>query len=265
MRAAWLTDVHLNFLENQGISRFLETILQADPDIVLLGGDIGEADSLIPNMERIERTLNRPVYFVLGNHDFYGGSIASVRAQVESLAHDSKYLTWLNMEGLVPLTRQTALIGHDSWADGRLGDYPGSSVELNDFYLIDEFVNLGESERLNVMQTLGDEAAAHLGTVLAQTLRDYTEIVALTHVPPFHEATWHEGEISGDDYLPFFSCDAVGKVLLAMMQDNPSSRLTVLCGHTHGEGICEILPNLCVRTGGAKYGSPAIQTILNLP
>ena len=38
--------------------------------------------------------------------------------------------------------------------------------------------------------------------------------------------------------------------------------MTVLCGHTHGRGHARILPNLEVRTGGAKYGNPAIQCIM---
>ncbi len=35
-----------------------------------------------------------------------------------------------------------------------------------------------------------------------------------TYIPPFREAAWYEGRPSADDYLPFFSCKAVGDVLL---------------------------------------------------
>ena len=37
--------------------------------------------------------------------------------------------------------------------------------------------------------------------------------------------------------------------------------MTVLCGHTHGEGQAQILPNLKVLTGGAKYGEPRVQRV----
>ena len=37
--------------------------------------------------------------------------------------------------------------------------------------------------------------------------------------------------------------------------------LLVLCGHTHGSGETQILDNLHVLTGGAKYGEPAIQRV----
>jgi hypothetical protein len=40
--------------------------------------------------------------------------------------------------------------------------------------------------------------------------------------------------------------------------------LLVLCGHTHGSGEVQILDNLFVMTGGARYGEPAIQHVLNV-
>ena len=264
MRAAWLTDIHLNFLDRHLSTRFLSRVAEASPDIVLLGGDIGEADSVITFLRQMERLLARPVYFVLGNHDFYGGSIASVRCEVESLTRDSPYLFWLNREHPVSLTPRTALIGHDSWADGRLGDFYGSSVELNDFHFIEELTGCTKSDRLKKIQGLADEAAEHLRRTLPEALCAHEEVILLTHVPPFREATWHEGRLSGEEWLPFFCCGVVGEVLKSSMRDNPNRKLTVLCGHTHGSGTCRVLPNLSVRTGGAIYGRPEIQAVFQV-
>ena len=36
----------------------------------------------------------------------------------------------------------------------------------------------------------------------------------------------------------------------------------VACGHTHGEGHCEIRPNLEVFTGGAEYYNPKLQRVI---
>ena len=85
--------------------------------------------------------------------------------------------------------------------------------------------------------------------------------VVLTHVPPFREAAWYEGRPSDSQWLPFFSCKAVGDVLLEAIQDLPCKRMTVLCGHIHGGGRSAILPNLATWTGPARYGRPAIQEI----
>jgi len=81
----------------------------------------------------------------------------------------------------------------------------------------------------------------------------------VTHVPPFRESAWYEGSYSADDWLPFFSCGAVGQVLRETMQARPDREMWVLCGHTHGSGTADILPNLRVLTGGAEYGSPQPQ------
>ena len=40
--------------------------------------------------------------------------------------------------------------------------------------------------------------------------------------------------------------------------------MTVLCGHTHGRGEARILENLLVLTGGATYGKPEVQRILEV-
>jgi hypothetical protein len=42
------------------------------------------------------------------------------------------------------------------------------------------------------------------------------------------------------------------------------AQLTVLCGHTRGGGEAEILPNLRVLTGGARYGNPAVQRVIGV-
>ncbi len=54
-------------------------------------------------------------------------------------------------------------------------------------------------------------------------------------MPPFKEACLHKGEISGDDWLPYFSSKVIGDVLTEVAQENPSVEFLVLCGHTHSE------------------------------
>jgi hypothetical protein len=46
------------------------------------------------------------------------------------------------------------------------------------------------------------------------------------------------------------------------MRDFPQRQLTVFCGHTHSPGECRPLPNVHILTGGAKYGQPAVQRVL---
>lgn len=86
----------------------------------------------------------------------------------------------------------------------------------------------------------------------------------LTHVPPFKETCWHDGRPSQEEWLPYFSCKAVGDVLKDIMEQHPESEMTVLCGHTHGQAECRILSNLLVYAGRAEYGEPQIQRVINI-
>lgn len=264
MRVVWLTDIHLNFIGHDRIEAFCRELSSAKPDAILIGGDIGEAAYVSGYLQRLVASLSVPIYFVLGNHDYYGGSIAAVREEVTAIVGLSKRLCWLPLAGVVELAAETGLVGHDGWADARFGDYANSQVMLNDYLMIAELHGFDRSQRQARLNALGDAAAEHFRKVLPQALSRFSHLVLLTHVPPFREACWHEGAISNDDYLPHFSCKAVGDVLVEMMQSHPERKMTVLCGHTHSSGEAQILPNLLVRTGAAVYGRPQIQDILVL-
>ena len=69
-RLVWLTDIHLNFLSPDGVERFLRGIRAEEPETLLVGGDIGEADNLSEHLDRMSKVLECPIYFVFGNHDY---------------------------------------------------------------------------------------------------------------------------------------------------------------------------------------------------
>ena len=73
MNAAWLTDIHLNFLKHNQLEAFLLLLSEKLVDCFLISGDIGEADKIIDCLKYAESVLKRPIYFVLGNHDYYEG------------------------------------------------------------------------------------------------------------------------------------------------------------------------------------------------
>ncbi len=261
-RVAWVTDIHLNFVHPGVFDGFCRAVRAANPNLVLVGGDIGEAPTVEEYLGMLQDELQRPIYLVLGNHDFYRGSISEVRAAVKRRCARSAWLRWLPQEGAVEITAETGLVGHDSWADGRLGAGPRSSVMLNDYVFIRELAGLSTEERFRRLNGFGDEAAKYVREVLSRALDRYRRVVMLTHVPPFREAAWHNGGICDDDHLPHFACQTVGEVLREVMQARPDRELEVLCGHTHGSGFTQVLPNLSVRTGGATYGQPEVQEIL---
>ena len=46
MQYAWLTDIHLNFLDDVVRQRFYQEIINTESDGVLISGDIAEAPSI---------------------------------------------------------------------------------------------------------------------------------------------------------------------------------------------------------------------------
>ena len=264
MRVAWLTDLHLNFLRRAELEVFYARLEATEADAFLIGGDVGEAPSVVDYLQRIDEAVRRPVYFVLGNHDFYHGSIHGVRRAIGDLCRRRQRLHYLTTASAVPLSAGVALIGHDGWADARIGDYQRSEVMLNDYRLIAELANLWKDARRPVLEALGDAAAASVRQSLTEALSLAERVMLLTHVPPWREAAWHEGRHSDDEWAPHFTCQAVGEAVEAIMRAKPDRNLTVLCGHTHGSGESQILPNVQVITGGAEYGAPRVQRVFDL-
>lgn len=260
-RVVWLTDPHFNFLDADQITSFLKQVAATNADAVLIGGDIGEAPSVIDYLRQIGAELTTPVYLVLGNHDFYFGSIHEVRRQVAELCRQVPRLHWLGDGQIVELAPETGLVGHDGWADARLGDYAQSNVMMNDYRLIAELAGHTKESRLPLLKSLGDEAAEYFRHTLPLALERYPHVIALIHVPPFREACCYEGRISDDEWLPHFTCKAAGDAILDVMRDFPGNRLTVLCGHTHSRGEARPAANIVVHTGGACYGEPEIQRV----
>lgn len=279
MRLLWLTDLHLNFVNVDLIEELLNQIKGHNPDALLIGGDTGEAPNLAKYLTWIAGEVGVPCYFVLGNHDYYRSSIANIRQVAQELSTRQPLLHWLPSTGIVELTDSAILIGHGGWGDARSGDFLKSDILLNDYFLIEELREAVERNRgiekgcsglyqlRSELHALGDEVAAHFNRLLPTILQhpQPRQLLVLMHVPPFRESCWYNGQISDDNWAPHFVCMAAGVVLKFWMERYPQHQMTVLCGHTHGAGEADILPNLHISTGGAVYGAPAIQRVIDLP
>lgn len=260
-RLAWMTDLHLDFVGDEDRARLATSVVAAQADGVVVTGDIATAASVLQTVDELARAVGVPVWYVLGNHDYYGGSIAEVRARAAAITVRGGP-PWLEAAGAVRLGPDTALLGVDGWGDARLGDFAASRVLLNDFFRIEELTGLPRAVLRERLAALGDAAAAVLRPALQAALAWADHVVVATHVPPFRDACWHQGAVSADDWLPFFACRAVGDVIADAAAAHPHARFTVLCGHTHGAGEARLADNLLVLTGGAEYGEPRIQAVL---
>ncbi|MDX1924088.1 MAG: metallophosphoesterase [Rickettsiaceae bacterium] len=135
MKLTWITDVHLNFLEKDERIDFYHTLITTDSDGIMISGDIAEATSIEPILKEMA-TIQKPIYFVLGNHDYYRGGINDLRNKMTSMTKDEPFLFWLPASGPQKLNNDVVLLGYDCFADGRYGDSANSRVVLNDSRMI---------------------------------------------------------------------------------------------------------------------------------
>lgn len=62
MRIAWMTDVHLDFLDAPARSAFFDQVAASDAPAVLVGGDIGIARDVETHLCDLADRVARPVY-----------------------------------------------------------------------------------------------------------------------------------------------------------------------------------------------------------
>jgi predicted MPP superfamily phosphohydrolase len=263
-----MSDLHLNFCSKKQIEKFFERVKDS-ADAMIISGDIGEAPSVVSYLRWMEDVIQKPIYFVLGNHDFYHGSMLDVQRRIDKLVReDSKYLHYLTAGETIELTPETTLVGHDGWGDGRNGDYDHSEVVLNDWFYIGELVGWSQNDLKKRLLALGDRSAFYLHQKLASITA--SNVIVVTHVPPFPETCFWRGAPTNKDFLPFYTNKAVGEVLKQAAQrtwhgdpldaDDLPIMYTVLCGHTHGAAQLQ-LGNLTVKVMGTDYGSPTFEVL----
>jgi len=252
-RLIWTTDLHWERLHERERQEFFESVAELNGTGLIISGDIGEAATVLEFLAELRAKSRLPVYFVLGNHDFYYSSFGKVHAAIRQFAQPPDYY-WLTECAPLSLGDDVALIGHDGWSDARLGDYNAARQAPLDFQHIEDLAGLTKQTRLELLQQLGDEAATALRQSLTGALKTHKHILCVTHVPPYRETCVDSSGRVNEERLPFYTCHAVGQMLREVMTDHPDHSLTVLCGHTHEEADRRILPNLRVMVKSAAYG-----------
>ncbi len=263
--AAWTTDIHLDRLTERDYLEYKEYLQDLNPDCLIISGDIAEGEVVCRSLKDFNDSFDFPIYFVLGNHDFYFKGFAEVEENVRSLVKESENLHWLSETGIVRLDDETALIGVEGWGDARNGTLNLSEGSSRDVMSIADYKGLNRAEIGELLKTKGEQYARLLRPVLLEAVKTYQKVILVTHVPPFVEVCFDRSlRICGEFKLPFYTCKAIGDMLLEVMNENPLCRMTVLCGHTHEKADVKILENLRVRVKESSYGSWWDATLIDL-
>lgn len=273
-RIGWAADTHLDHATPAMREEFYEQLLDADLDGVVLGGDIGTSENCFNFLAKIDNRVGvrTKIFYLLGNHDCWGSSIAQMKKVAGQLQIDFAYLP---MQDVIHLGGTTVMLGADLWYDINAGAGRNSSVRLNDFHSIGEFIGKTSFVRQQVIQNLVrqdvsslarklDVAADMLDELARHSLTEQKKIILFVHVPPFASAAFHEGSVSDYEHLPYFCCVEAGRLLSDFVHLYPDIKIDVYAGHTHGAGIYQHNENLTVQTFHAEYGLPRLQHVIEL-
>ena len=252
-RLAWFTDPHFNFLHSGDVERFGSSLSSADR--CLITGDISEGPSIVRHLTEFQRGFGKTVYFVLGNHDFYGSSFAKVASLMRDLTSRNKNLIWLNSVG-VQVVGKAQLCGVDGWYDAQLGRFYPPAITMSDWTAIQElkiaYLN-GPLGLIHECRAQGIQSAFLAGEKLVN-VDPSKKLLFATHVAPYAESAWHEGKVSGPDFVPWFTNHVLGQELSRFAEANPVCDMTTMCGHSHSTGTFQQSKNHTVLTAAAKYG-----------
>ena len=260
---AWLSDTHLDMVDSSWFDTLCKELQDSDACAIWLTGDIAASADVCDWLVRIHHQVQLPVYFVLGNHDYYGSSFAKVDQAILKMVTEYEGITWMDTQDSVVLDEENTLVGVGGWGDARSGDFHNTPIRINDHRLIQDLSNIPRQEVYNRLLERGTMMANRLSKQLS-TCVDSQNIWVLTHVPPFEEACWYQGKAGNPHWTADFVCVAVGEVLERFAQENPDKNIQVLCGHGHNRGIVRKQKNLLVYTAAAEYRKPRVEAYWSL-
>lgn len=259
----WMTDIHLDHFNSKPwlLEPFYEQCIALKPHCIFITGDIGNAECTESILEGLSEEIMAPIYFVLGNHDFYGSSINGVQNKMHRVFHGhprSDEIRYMGGEfsSVIQLAQKVYVVGGDGMADCRIGNPQFLYKKMNDHYLIDDFRDKSLEEVIEIRQKQAKRQASELILKLTEA-RQPCKLFVLTHIPPFVEACPESRyQINPANGWPYYVNVTLGEHLKTWCEANPEVMVEVLCGHTHLDCEYQALPNLRVRSQFAEYGHP---------
>jgi hypothetical protein len=260
------SDLHLGITTEQEIRALAEKIADAQPDLTVLAGDLGEGLSNIHACLRVFAHLPGQIAVLMGNHDMWGYERHATQTLWEELlpqvVRDAGML-WL--EESVWIRDGLAVVGSMTWYDYSAVD---PTLRPHSAAWFARHKRRYNNDARFVTWTWSDLEAAHiLGDALVERVQrledDHTvrAVMVVTHVPIFRaQMVTKPGDRRWGTSNAYFGNLTLGDRLMRV-----SKLRRVVSGHTHygREGVIERpgLPPLSVSVVASDYHRPAYVTI----
>jgi len=282
-------DIHLDHVKDSVNGSKIKRVardMSKGLDALILCGDLSVGHLLEAHMKAFQEGSSCPVYFVLGNHDFWCLDEESVWATAKSLPGA------LDFAGVVELSKDTCLVGVTGWYDTRAGSLIENTILMPELSLASMYEGLAPDKlcinpwertpsQRKYSYSLSFEKklrAAAVSRAFADTQtisfykrlseassKDYKTIVIATHFPPWESVSLSpNGPESSKEWLPW-SCNInLGYTIESVAEENLKKQFIVLSGHTHNQNTAQIASNLKAISGKAKYKMPKLAHTLGL-
>lgn len=261
----WITDPHFNFLGQSRTVEFLNHAKGYKPAGIFLTGDISTGRELTSHLRLALNILDCPIYFVLGNHDYYHSSFAHTDYEMSYLSKQHNNLHYLNREEPISLSKDVAVIGHNGWYDAGWRTPILPFVFWADWYFIHDFrFHDSNADRMSLMKYKADVATETLKVKLEKALKDHNTVYLLTHFPPWPEKNNKWGGLVEAFWKPYNSCKVLADMVTSVMKGHPTQKLIILAGHTHRQRYEKISHNIELRVGAGSHSKCQIEDVICL-
>lgn len=255
----WITDPHLNNLLPWQKYSFNSIIKKEQPTGIYLTGDISNGIWIKYDLKMLAK-IGVPVYFVLGNHEYFWSSIDAIHNKVRKVCDQYKNLIWLDDRDVVEINEETAVIGTRGWFDNDLGAPKWLRWKFEP-WIIKDFVKLSFKDQQLKFKELAGDSCRQIEVKLNMALeKGYKTIYLLTHFPPWTEVSNSDGMMNWF-WLAYNSNPKLGQTIEKIMVGR-KQRVVCLSGHTHHPEYVRISRNIECQVGEANFiGVPHSQKI----
>lgn len=252
-RFAWFSDVHLGLTALPSFKRmFIARLNDANVDGLFLTGDISTGILIESNLIYLARKFEKPIYFVLGNHDYFGRHTNSVHSDVKRICSEHPNMHWMTDSGVLELNEYVAVVGTEGWFDA-VGDTRALRWTFDWFMTLDFLQLDGMPERIVRWREMASASATLVAKNLRQALKTHGEVYVLTHFPPWLDATVLTGSFTERLRASYNTNTVMGRAIEEVMREHPDQKVTVLSGHTHAPCHLQVRDNVECHVARANY------------
>ena len=257
IRGAVLTDLHLDRccvdidMEEKLIAKLFATLKKIDYEFILILGDIDTALGVAPSLTLFEH-LNKSVYYVLGNHDYYGNFVDDLQTMLAKDAGLPKRFLYLPGSNVISLSANTALIGVNAWST--LTEEFITSNKLSDTECIKDFEGLSPKEISLKLDELNSKALSCLSANIDLATQNHKNILVSVHIPAFNL----------DQSCEAYSSPRLAEIMTEKAKQYPNHTFYILSGHIHKFQRIKLTDNLFQISFDANYFNPTVSGVVEV-